>query len=520
MVRPAFDGGIIFNIDFDSVTFPFLDSAMKEEDFTKETLYPFVDQYAGTQVKALAINTFCQCSATPTKVWDDVLKVRSRKTENGIAVDYSNELTELARCYEEFHIDPYKVWFERTREQGMEAWMSIRMNDCHCPREITCVFRSEFFYEAKKNGWMVGILPGHGLHYHHCYDYAVPQVRQKMLDYIQEQLEMYDVDAVELDFTREIICFKYTSCPDKVEIMNDFIRNVRKIAIAAGEKHGHKIKVVVRLFRDIDQCLAYGFDAETWDKEGLVDHITATSRWWSCDNDMPIDIWKKRCPHIEIGAGVEPNFRPPNNKTDISYRPKYYAGITPDIANGMAAAYISQGADIIYIYNQFINPYVSAEDPWNKRTHTMIRRIGNGETIFNSRRRHVVTFQEQEIVPAGFEAYHPLPMSLSRDETKELSLPIGYVPDGKSARLIIGLSYGTEKNLEIQLNGKRCDTLTECDAETLVSLEANTPGSRMIGEDTTLYMVKIPAESLLRYNLTFTARYDDVEIEYVEVDIQ
>jgi len=520
MKRPDFNGGIIFNIDINSVTYPFLDRAVEEENFTKETLYPFVDQYAGTQIKALAINVFSMRSATPSKVWDDELKISERTVENGIPVDYKNVCPGLIKCYREKGVDPYAVWFDRCHQQGMEAWFSLRMNDCHCPREATYSSRSEFFYEAKKNGWMVGILPGHGLHYHHCYDYAVPQVRQMMLDYIEEQLNRYNVDAVELDFSREIICFKYTSCPDKVEIMNNFIRNVKQIALAAGEIHGHKIKVAVRLFRDMDQCLAFGFDAETWDREGWVDHITATSRWWSSDNDMPISVWKQRCPHIEIGAGVEPYFRPPHNKTDISYRAKHSAGVTTDIANGMAAAYVSQGADVMYIYNHFVNPYDNPENPRDKRTHTMIRRIGNGETIFNTRRRHVVMFQEQEIVPAGFEAYHPLPMSLSRDETKELSLPIGYVPDGKSARLIIGLSYGTEKNLEILLNGVLCDTLTECDAETLVSLESFEPGSRMIGKDTTLYMVKIPAESLLRYNLTFTARYDDVEIEYVEVDIQ
>jgi len=279
------------------------------------------------------------------------------------------------------------------------------------------------------------------------------------------------------------------------------------------------------------------------DSHKLIYHPDAVARWLKGENIYPIEIEispSGACNHRCIFCAVDYiGYQPDFLDRDTILRDIQQMGQKglksvicsgegepllnkdmPDIANGMAAAYISQGADIIYIYNQFINPYVSAEDPWNKRTHTMIRRIGNGETIFNSRRRHVVTFQEQEIVPAGFEAYHPLPMSLSRDETKELSLPIGYVPDGKSARLIIGLSYGTEKNLEIQLNGKRCDTLTECDAETLVSLEANTPGSRMIGEDTTLYMVKIPAESLLRYNLTFTARYDDVDIEYVEVDIQ
>ncbi|MBE6542358.1 MAG: hypothetical protein E7672_07925 [Ruminococcaceae bacterium] len=516
--QPDFKGGVIINVDIDSVTSPFLAEAITEENFSRETLYPFIDQYADTQVKALSLNTFAQSSATPSKVWTDLLTIHDWKEENGIPVDYSDQYVGLYTCHKKFGVDPYRVWFERTRERGMEAWMSLRMNDCHEPRPKTFCGRSEFFYEAKKNGWMVGILPGHGLHYHHCLDYAVPEVRKMMLDYIEEQVNEYNIDAIELDFSRESICFKYTKCPEKCEIMTDFIRKIREITNKASKKHGHKVKIAVRLFRDIDQCKAFGFDAETWDKEGLVDHITSTSRWWSCDNDIPIDVWKKRCPNTEIGGGIEVHYRQPFNKTDISRPGKHNVSITADIGNGMAAAFVSEGADIINIYNNFINPYENVNGHWERKTHSMIRRLGDAETIYSTRRRHIIMFQEQEIVPYGFEAYHPLPLEISRGHNDELSLPIGYVPEGKRASLVIGFSYGDPSSIEIAVNGKVCSSLSKCDVKTLAHY-AGLFDNPMVGNDTTLYIGEIDAESLMRYTLSINA-IDDVVIEYVEVNIE
>jgi len=506
MKKPDFNGGIFLNIDIDTVTFPFLQRAVEEENFTKETLYPFVDQYVGSQVKALAFNVFSMRSATPSNVWDDEVKISKRTIENGIPVDYSKENPGLVKCYEEKGVDPYAVWFDRCRQQGIEAWFSLRMNDCHCPLDPTYHSRSEFFYEAKKNGWMVGELPRHGLHFSVCYDYAVPQIRQKMLDYIEEQLNRYDLDGVELDFMREIFCFKYMECADKVEIMNEFIRNVKRITLAAGEKHGHPVKIMVRLPRDIDQCLVYGFDVATWDAEKLVDSICVTARYHSCDSDMPIAVWKQRCSHIAICAGMEMNY----------YRPRYKIKINPDMANGLTAAYVSQGSDMTYMYNFFANPY-TAERDLEQRTYNMIKRIGSGDTIFSTRRRHVITQQDEEMTPIGYEPYRPLPAILAAGETKAFSLPIGYVPEGKTARLVLGMEKGAPADMHVIVNGKPCCNLTEADADTKASLESE--GESVVADSVTLYTAEIPARSLGRYTISVTAKAD-IEVDYIEVDIQ
>ena len=56
--------GIFLNIDINTVTFPFLSRVAAQETVTEADLYPFVDQYAGTQVTDLAFDIFCQISMT------------------------------------------------------------------------------------------------------------------------------------------------------------------------------------------------------------------------------------------------------------------------------------------------------------------------------------------------------------------------------------------------------------------------------------------------------------------------
>lgn len=441
--------GIIINIDINSEVIPFFNSVIQDKVITPESFYPFIDQYvdlpdAKTQVRALAFDVFCQYSTVDSQVFSDYYAIWNRKVENGFPVNYDAQFKAQSLLSKAYGIDPYDVWFRRTRQRGLEAWMSVRMNDCHCPEEDTCFLRSDFFYEAREKGWMIGERYGYR---RNCFDYAVPEVRQKMLDYIEEQLERYDVDALEMDFLREITCFDYLNCPDKVDIMNDFVRKVKAIVDAAAGRRGHRIQLTARLMRDIEQNLAFGFDVETWTKEGLVNHINVSPRWASCDSDMPIAQWKTRFPDMEISAGIETLVLRANNNAHAS----------ADVVNGLAATYISQGADDIYLYNYFINPR-TPEVPFSKRTLDIITRCGRADTVFSSPRRHLVMFQD--IFPSGYTPYRPLPLKVEgTDSSAEESVEVrtGYVPAGKSGKLIVGLSEGCPCCVEVSFNGRLCE---------------------------------------------------------------
>jgi hypothetical protein len=355
---------------------------------------------------------------------------------------------------------------------------------------------------------MVGGAYGY---YRNCFDYAVPEVRRRMLDYMAEQLDRYDVDGLEMDFMREAVCFDYVNRPDKAEIMNGFMRDADRITKAAEKKRGHKIKRIVRLPREIEQCLVYGFDPETWVREGLAEHVNVTPRWESCDNDMPIARWKERMPSAEISAGIE---------TLCLRNDGGPAHADADVVNGLAAAYVSQGADAVYLYNYYLNPY---RDPTNaaaaayaRRTEDVIRRCGSGKTIFSSPRRHIVTFQD--IAPAGCARYKPLPLPVGAGDVKEISLPVGRVFPSARAKLILGFSAGSPASVRVSVNGENCTGWSPCTVPA-PALDFTPTDAGYAKSGVKLYGCPIAARDADRYVIRLEAAEDAV-LDYAEVRIR
>ncbi|MBE6542407.1 MAG: hypothetical protein E7672_08170 [Ruminococcaceae bacterium] len=529
MKHPKYSGGVIVNIDPNTVTWPFLERAVEEENFSEETLYPFVDQYADSNVKVLIFNNYCTASSTPSKVFTDEIEVYNRKYENGVEVDFKDAIKGLYKCIVERGIEPYGVWINRTRERGMEAWLSLRMNDNHGFID-DAAGRTDFYYEAEANGWLVGHNPngslGSGLNEidfsdpcggyssHRLYNYAVPDVRQKFLDYIEEQLDMYNVDGIELDFMRNPICFDYTNCPEKTDIMNDFIRSVRKLADKAGEKNGHYIKVAARMPRDIARARTYGFDTETWSEEKLVDYIIPSPNYFSCDSDMDIAQWAERCPNIKFSIGFE--------SLTHSRRGKFRM-TSEDVINGMMAGYLAQGADSVYLYNYYIDPYKHIGipeheiDAYTKRNLLLLKRFDTEDDIYSHRRRHLITYEDNYTY--GFERYQPLPAEISVGESKSFSLPIGYIPEGKKAEIVVGLAEGTPDYVTVSVNGKICVGLKPCATGKIESLMSATPGLLYCNKEAVLYTGSIEAESLDRYEIVIKSS-ENVVVDYIEFVIE
>lgn len=470
------------NIDINSVVTPFLNSASTEDNISEKTLYPFVDIYADTQITDVLFDIFCQYSATDTVWWTDYADKFEQKVENGISVDYYGRYCGLYAFNKRFGLDPYAVWFRRCREKGLHPWISIRMDDTHCPEEEACFLRSDFFYEASEKGWMVGDSYGY---YRRAFDYAVPEVREIMAGYIEEQILRYDVDGIELDFSREMICFDYVNNPDCARILNAFMRDIKKFVEKAEEKHGHRIRIGVRLMRDIEQNLVYGMDAATWVKEGLVDLIVVCPRWASCDSDMPIGTWKAAFPDVEISAGI----------TDLVHCVPGALPLSPAVVGGYALRYLSDAADSVYLFNFFINPKDTGK---MTQVYTEINKTcGMTETILERPYRHVVTYQD--IAPVGYTPWQPLPIAAAK-EPVQLDIRLGQVPADRTTALLVGFTEGSPEDVEITVNGQQypASLWEKC---THGAADSDLP--HLFAKNAVLYraVVRTPEDACLRFGL-------------------
>ncbi len=499
----AKENRLLINAD-DSHWWGFWNTLAKEGRFDDESLNEYVMNYAGSGVTDLLFNIFCQSSDTPTDVFTFRGDLYGETEQNGKPVDYADYYG-LSEFYNRQKKDIFAVWIAKCREVGLRPWISLRMNDCHDPDAETSRLRGDIFYAAEENGWTVGEAYGY---YRHCLNYAVPEIRQMMLDYTKEQLMRYDVDGLELDFMREIYCFdcKNADAEEIVEIMNDYMRQTAKIVAAAEKKWGHDIELSVRMMRDLDQCRIYGFDVLAWCEEKLVDSVTVTPRFSSNDSAMPIADWKNRCEGVKIFAGIE---------TLVNTNARGCCA-SAEVVRGYGAQYLTAGADGLYLFN-----YMTAPPGIGEREREVYDTCGSLEEILKHSRRHVVTYQDT--VPEGWEPYDPLPLKLKKNRPQTLEIETGAVPKGAAVTVILGLEKAPtdEDPLLLTVNGVACGATAE-KTEACGRSEADggdVPGGYCREDAAVFYKFTVPADAgftnLLRLELAAAQN----RVVYAEADV-
>lgn len=514
------------NIDSNDYASQFLNNLVdikdeKGDSISRTDMYPFIDLYANTNVTDIMLCINCQRSLFESKVFTDVFDKHDQTVENGIAVDYKKSNRGIYTVYKEYGIDPFDVWFARCKEMGITPWASIRMNDCHFPFDATSNWRTDFFYEAQRNGWIIGnrfVNPesyksGYDCDYYQsCLDYSVEQVRNKFLDYIDEVLSRYDVDGIEYDFMREIRSFDYVNQRDKCEIINDFMQKAKAIVTKYEKKYNHPIKTAIRLMRDVLQNKEYGFDIITLTKNNLVDTVVVSPRWETNDSDMPIPQWKEVLPNTEILACIDTQ--------TVCGSPACHS--TADVVRGYCNRYLSDGADGMYLFNYYVNPLntTSYGKIRGERSAEIFNTCGSLEQVQRHPMRFIVT--EQDTCPEGCQIYKPLPIELDGNE-KVLAVSVGKILTDATVNVIIGIDSASAEQLKVTANGKPLPAGLRKNPKPAdmqeVPADSQFPcNCGYIKEGTLTYEFPLEREESGKYNLAFNAPKG--KITYVEINIE
>jgi len=412
----------------------------------------FIAQYAGTQVTDILIDAGGRLATYPAKSRTSFLDKYHQTVEDGEPVNYKGTYVDLHyEAWEKQGLDPVALWIEEGRKAGIRMWTSFRMNDCHCCMDHRRHLLHPDFYHEHPEYRVVRHRTKDG--YYDCnLDYSFPEVRQWFLDFIDETLERYAPDGIELDWQREIYCFAPGT--ESVEIMNAFMRQVKALVASYEAKLGRKISICARTLADPADSLEQGFDVAQWVDEGLVDVIVPTARWSSTDNDMPLGLWKRliRGSGVKMAPGIELLIRARENAPYLCTQLEH--------VNAAAAQYFTFGADKIYLYNYFDDVPEVERTYWRNpgavryaETQVMLRTIGDPVAVKAAPRCHMLTYRDQR--PQWRKTEYALPAACSAPERfVKLRVVTGEVPAGAKVLVRLGISTDAADPVEVYVNSR------------------------------------------------------------------
>ena len=263
-----------------------------------------------------------------------------------------------AKWLHDHGVDPYAIWTKRAREKGVSPWLTMRMNDIHGVDDPSWPSLSTLWREHPEcrcepdyrgEDW-----------YPYAFDYSHEAVRAQALGYIRELLAKYDVDGIECDWLRFPWHFPLKAARDKAPVLTAFMREVRKIADAAGKVRGRKILVGARVPSNREDALDLGMDAVAWCREGSVDWLVPCNFCNSADFDLDYAGWRKAVDAVSSGVTIVPGL-------DTSLQPSGHRTpsrrLTLAEYHGWCETQYAQGAPGVYLFNFFQHAVEPNGDP-------------------------------------------------------------------------------------------------------------------------------------------------------------
>ena len=249
----------------------------------------------------------------------------------------------------ERNTDHLKISIDFCRKNKMEVFWQLRMNDTHDG--------SENWYGPLmfKTNTIKRDHPQYLLSSPNCkpkcgawsaVNYALPEIRNLALSFIEEILDNYDIDGINLDFFRHPIFFKSTSeckkaSQEEMQHMTDLIRRVSLMMEEKGREKNKALLLAVRVPDSVEYSKTIGLDIEEWMKNGYID-ILITSSYFQLNNwEYSVTLGHK------YGVKVYPSL------DEIRIKERYAKNQRQTLKCYRARAMnaFSSGADGIYLFN-------------------------------------------------------------------------------------------------------------------------------------------------------------------------
>ena len=367
---------ILYNLDGDSCMF-LKKGSKAPEPMTTADLKAVIQELTqpGSQVDTFLVCINAQVMYYPTKA-GTFRGMDCTPEERGNWPPSERQRFRNVQAFLDAGVDPYAVLLGEARRHGLEALLTFRVNDAHGNDFL----RTAFWREHPEYRLAGGAL-----------DFRHDAVREYVFRLIEEAVQRYDCDGIELDFQRFPTFFKDGKTEERVERISSLVVRVRTMLDAAGAKRGRRLILAARVPSDYgrsapsyETARAIGCDPVEWARKKWVDFLTV-SEFLYVRYDLPIRPWKTLIREVPIYGGIE---CAEGGKREQCLAAAGYR---------KAAQHLwSDGADGIYLFNFFTTRERQGdafEPPFE-----VLKNIGDPQGIMSDRRETPTLWKQKEFL--------------------------------------------------------------------------------------------------------------------------
>ncbi len=335
---------IIYN--WDGAPHGYSPAPQSRDDFLAKAYAPLKD----TQVGALFWSTGGQGSRWPSEVVEFIGQERERPYASAGAY---NSTENILRMYDRGE-DPQKALIARGRELGLDVYASVRMNDNHFGGaqvgDLGALYKTHRVEQLRFEHpeWVLGERTSEWFAL--SWNMAVPQIRQRRFNHVEEICRRYDWDGVELDWQRHAFHFPDDEGYRLRYLLTDLQRAIRRMTEALGKERGRPVYLAARVAGSLEMCRRIGYDIPVWINERLVDILIPAG---NAVTDASVDVagFSDLCEGTEVA--VYPGFD--SNLPDPFVGPEEPDEKDRLRTSAIASRYHRAGASGIYVFNWHAN---------------------------------------------------------------------------------------------------------------------------------------------------------------------
>ena len=326
-----------------------------------------------------------------------------------------------------------------TREAGMTPWASIRMNDFHGAKNIEGSFFNHPLLKDPsmrlKNGAYSPTMRDPA--YRTPLNFERAEVRAAMMDQIEEVVNDYDFQGLELDWWRNPNCCEPNASAETLAVMNDWFRQIRRLTEARAAKTGRPYPLGMRIPGRLGTLKSIGLDIETLCREGTLDFV-GPSAFWCTSWEMPHDDLRRALGDrvaiygvIEDGANSLAARSPEH---DLTQRLRYIS-CSAEILRANAAGKLVLGADGIEWVNFFCTDQMRL--PGLTSDYSLLRDIQHLDKLRGKPKHYSFSLLANFFTQIPFEIPCQLPIVLNAAWLHGFRLPMCAEPAEADLELVV-----------------------------------------------------------------------------------